>query len=80
MVPPLLPSVVPLYRSLSVRLALSTPLGLPISKRDGLLEKWAMFRDSGGPLSRHPSLDSGLDGPYSSGASKLEQVTRAELY
>ncbi|CAL8268518.1 unnamed protein product [Lota lota] len=50
------------------------PLGLPISKRDCLLEKWAMFRDAGGNMSRHPSQDNGLDGPYSSGAGKLEQV------
>uniref|UniRef100_UPI003AAAD176 unconventional myosin-XVI n=1 Tax=Centroberyx gerrardi TaxID=166262 RepID=UPI003AAAD176 len=50
------------------------PLGLPISKRDSLLEKCAMFRDAGGALSRQPSQDNGLDGPFSSGASKLEQV------
>ncbi|CAL8322463.1 unnamed protein product [Merluccius merluccius] len=50
------------------------PLGLPIAKRDSLLEKCAMFRDSGGALIRQPSQDNGLDGPYSSGASKLEQV------
>ncbi|XP_059198563.1 unconventional myosin-XVI [Centropristis striata] len=50
------------------------PLGLSISKRDSLLEKCAMFRDAGGALSRQPSQDNGLDGPFSSGASKLEQV------
>uniref|UniRef100_A0A8C4E9G1 Myosin XVI n=1 Tax=Dicentrarchus labrax TaxID=13489 RepID=A0A8C4E9G1_DICLA len=50
------------------------PLGLPISKRDSLLEKCAMFREAGGALSRQPSQDNGLDGPFSSGASKLEQV------
>ncbi|TKS67047.1 Unconventional myosin-XVI [Collichthys lucidus] len=50
------------------------PLGLPISKRDSLLEKCAMFREAGGTLSRQPSQDNGLDGPFSSGASKLEQV------
>ncbi|XP_054642512.1 unconventional myosin-XVI isoform X2 [Dunckerocampus dactyliophorus] len=49
-------------------------LGLPISKRDSLLEKWAMFREAGGGLSRQPSLDNVLDGPFSSGTSKLEQV------
>ncbi|XP_026150400.1 unconventional myosin-XVI isoform X2 [Mastacembelus armatus] len=50
------------------------PLGLPIAKRDSLLEKCAMFRDSGGALSRQPSQDNILDGPFSSGANKLEQV------
>ncbi|XP_068602409.1 unconventional myosin-XVI [Brachionichthys hirsutus] len=50
------------------------PLGLPISKRDSLLEKCAMFRETGGALSRQPSQDDGLDGPFRSGASKLEQV------
>uniref|UniRef100_A0A673B0Z1 Myosin XVI n=1 Tax=Sphaeramia orbicularis TaxID=375764 RepID=A0A673B0Z1_9TELE len=50
------------------------PLGLPISKRDSLLEKCAMFREAGGALSRQPSQDNVLDGPFSSGASKLEQV------
>ncbi|XP_047457190.1 unconventional myosin-XVI isoform X2 [Mugil cephalus] len=50
------------------------PLGLSISKRDSLLEKCAMFREAGGALSRQPSQDNGLDGPFSSGASKLEQV------
>ncbi|XP_036966394.1 unconventional myosin-XVI isoform X2 [Acanthopagrus latus] len=50
------------------------PLGLPISKRDSLLEKCAMFREAGGVLSRQPSQDNVLDGPFSSGASKLEQV------
>ncbi|KAM3608182.1 uncharacterized protein V6R79_020540 [Siganus canaliculatus] len=51
-----------------------SPLGLPISKQDSLLEKCAMFREAGGALSRQPSQDNGLDGPFSSGASKLEQV------
>ncbi|KAM4558302.1 unconventional myosin-XVI isoform 2-T2 [Odontesthes bonariensis] len=50
------------------------PLGLPISKRDSLLEKCAMFREAGGALSRQPSQDNGLDGPFSSGPNKLEQV------
>ncbi|KAM4609069.1 unconventional myosin-XVI isoform 2-T3 [Polymixia lowei] len=50
------------------------PLGLPISKRDSLLEKCAMFREAGGALSRQPSQDNGLDGPFASGAGKLEQV------
>uniref|UniRef100_A0A3Q3XIS7 Myosin motor domain-containing protein n=1 Tax=Mola mola TaxID=94237 RepID=A0A3Q3XIS7_MOLML len=50
------------------------PLGLSISKRDSLLEKCAMFREVGGVLSRQPSQDNGLDGPFSSGAGKLEQV------
>ncbi|XP_068185946.1 unconventional myosin-XVI [Antennarius striatus] len=50
------------------------PLGLPISKRDSLLEKCAMFRETGEALSRQISQDNGLDGPFSSGASKLEQV------
>ncbi len=43
-----------------------------------LLEKEAMFRDSGGALTQQPSLDNGLDGPYPSAAGKLEQV-RGEL-
>ncbi|KAM7380385.1 hypothetical protein PAMP_003687 [Pampus punctatissimus] len=50
------------------------PLGLPISKRDSLLEKCAMFREAGVALSRQPSQDNGLDSPFSFGASKLEQV------
>ncbi|XP_077392246.1 unconventional myosin-XVI isoform X2 [Festucalex cinctus] len=50
------------------------PLGIPMSKRDSLLEKWAMFREAGGALSRQPSLDDVLDGPFSSGTTKLEQV------
>uniref|UniRef100_A0A8D0A881 Myosin motor domain-containing protein n=1 Tax=Sander lucioperca TaxID=283035 RepID=A0A8D0A881_SANLU len=50
------------------------PLGLSISKRDSLLEKCAMFREAGGALCRQPLQDNGLDGPFSSGASKLEQV------
>ncbi|KAM7407255.1 hypothetical protein PAMA_003131 [Pampus argenteus] len=49
-------------------------LGLPISKRDSLLEKCAMFREAGVALSRQPSQDNGLDSPFSFGASKLEQV------
>ncbi|XP_066542846.1 unconventional myosin-XVI isoform X1 [Hoplias malabaricus] len=51
-----------------------TPLALPISKRDSLLEKDVMFRDSGGALTRQLSQDNGLDGPYPSTTSKLEQV------
>ena len=51
-----------------------TPLSVPISKRDSLLEKERMFRDVAGALSRHPSQDNGLDGPYTSGTGKLEQV------
>ncbi|XP_040056748.2 unconventional myosin-XVI isoform X1 [Gasterosteus aculeatus] len=50
------------------------PLGLSLSKRDCLLERCAMFREASGALSRQPSQDNGLDGPSSSGASKLEQV------
>uniref|UniRef100_UPI0009B4ADF4 unconventional myosin-XVI n=1 Tax=Monopterus albus TaxID=43700 RepID=UPI0009B4ADF4 len=50
------------------------PLGLTIAKRDSLLEKCAMFTDAFGSLSRQPSQDNGLDGPFNSGASKLEQV------
>lgn len=50
------------------------PLGLSISKQDSLLEKCAMFREAGGALSRQPSQDNGLDGPFGSGSSKLEQV------
>lgn len=33
-----------------------------------------MFREAGVALSRHPSQDNGLDGPFSSGTSKVEQV------
>lgn len=33
-----------------------------------------MFREAGGALSRQPSQDNGLDGPFGSGGSKLEQV------
>ncbi|XP_072542195.1 unconventional myosin-XVI isoform X3 [Salminus brasiliensis] len=51
-----------------------TPMALPISKRDSLLEKDAMFRDSGGALTRQSSQDNGLDGPYPSATNKLEQV------
>uniref|UniRef100_A0A3Q3IYP4 Myosin motor domain-containing protein n=1 Tax=Monopterus albus TaxID=43700 RepID=A0A3Q3IYP4_MONAL len=50
------------------------PLGLTIAKRDSLLEKCAMFTDAFGSLSRQPSQDNGLDGPFNSGASKLEQL------
>uniref|UniRef100_A0A8C7YQ64 Myosin XVI n=1 Tax=Oryzias sinensis TaxID=183150 RepID=A0A8C7YQ64_9TELE len=50
------------------------PLGVSISKRDSFLEKFTMFREAGGALSRHPSQDNGLDGPLNSGPSKLEQV------
>ncbi|KAM9447922.1 LOW QUALITY PROTEIN: unconventional myosin-XVI-like [Salvelinus alpinus] len=49
-----------------------TPLSMPLSKRDSLLEKCAMFSEVGGGLSRYPSQDNGLDGP--TGPSKLEQV------
>ncbi|XP_061547358.1 unconventional myosin-XVI isoform X2 [Phycodurus eques] len=50
------------------------PLGLPMAKRDSLLEKWAMFREAGGTPSRRPSLENILDGPFVSGTTKLEQV------
>uniref|UniRef100_A0A3Q3E6N4 Unconventional myosin-XVI-like n=1 Tax=Labrus bergylta TaxID=56723 RepID=A0A3Q3E6N4_9LABR len=72
-----LPSTDPRYDSGSHDL--NTPvknLGLSISKRDSLLEKCAMFRDAGGALSRQPSQDNGLDGPFSSGAGKLEQQVK----
>ncbi|KAM9709629.1 unconventional myosin-XVI isoform 1-T1 [Menidia menidia] len=59
---------------LSTPLKSLNPLGLTISKRDSLLEKCVMFKDTGGALSRHPSQDTGLDGPSSSGPNKLEQV------
>ncbi|XP_046903631.1 LOW QUALITY PROTEIN: unconventional myosin-XVI [Hypomesus transpacificus] len=51
-----------------------TPLALPLAKRDSLLEKLTMFREVGGGLSRQPSHDNGLDGPYNTGSGKLEQV------
>ncbi len=69
-----LTSAVSFPNSLSVHLSCRNPLGFPISKRDSLLEKCAMFREAGGGLSRQPSQDNGLDGPFSSGGSKLEQV------
>ncbi|KAJ0070323.1 hypothetical protein NL108_007665, partial [Boleophthalmus pectinirostris] len=50
------------------------PFGVSISKRDSFMEKCAMFREAGGGLTRQPSQDNGLDSPFSSGASKLEQV------
>lgn len=70
------------YRSIDRVFFISSPshlslrnlLGVPISKQDSLLEKCAMFREAGGALSRQPSQDNGLDDPFSSGASKLEQV------
>lgn len=60
--------------SASPYLSSRNPLGLSISKQDSLLEKCAMFREAGGALSRQPSQDNGLDGPFGSGTSKLEQV------
>lgn len=59
---------------LTIRLMYRNPLGLSISKRDSLLEKCAMFREAGGALCGQHSQDNCLDGPFSSGASKLEQV------
>ncbi|XP_035030371.2 unconventional myosin-XVI isoform X1 [Hippoglossus stenolepis] len=50
------------------------PLGLSISKQDSLFEKCAMFREAGGTLCGQQSQDNCLDGPFSSGGSKLEQV------
>lgn len=58
----------------SDHLSFRNPLGLPISKRDSLLEKCTMFREAGIALSRQASQDNGLDDPFSSGTSKLEQV------
>uniref|UniRef100_A0A8C5GII5 Myosin motor domain-containing protein n=1 Tax=Gouania willdenowi TaxID=441366 RepID=A0A8C5GII5_GOUWI len=49
-------------------------LFLFICQSYSLLEKRTMFRDVGGTMSRHPSLENGLDSPFSSGTSKLEQV------
>lgn len=68
------PIVCSLFLHLLCPYQLRNPLGLPISKRDSLLEKCAMFREAGGALNRQPSQDNVLDGPFSSGASKLEQV------
>lgn len=70
---PVPPSTV-FSNSLPIHLSHRNPLGLSISKRDSLLEKCAMFREAGGALCRQPLQDNGLDGPFSSGASKLEQV------
>ncbi|CAL9690096.1 unnamed protein product [Knipowitschia caucasica] len=50
------------------------PFGVSISKRDSFMEKCAMFREAGGGLVRQPSQDNGLESPFSSGTSKLEQV------
>lgn len=63
-----------MFAFLQIHLPYRNPLGLTIAKRDSLLEKCAMFREAGGALSRQPSQDNGLDGSFSSGASKLEQV------
>lgn len=71
----ILPKMCIFSKSWPIHLSLRSPLGLSISKRDSLLEKCAMFREAGGALSRQPSQDNGLDGPFSSGSSKLEQVT-----
>ncbi|XP_051567236.1 unconventional myosin-XVI-like [Myxocyprinus asiaticus] len=49
-------------------------MAVPISRRDSLLEKEVMFKDSGGALTRQPSLDNGLDRAFPSAAGKLEQV------
>uniref|UniRef100_A0A3B1IZ67 Myosin motor domain-containing protein n=1 Tax=Astyanax mexicanus TaxID=7994 RepID=A0A3B1IZ67_ASTMX len=49
-------------------------MALPISKRDSLLEKDVMFRDSGGGLTRQSSQDNLLDGSFPSTTNKLEQV------
>ncbi|XP_061579339.1 unconventional myosin-XVI [Cololabis saira] len=59
---------------LSVPLKNWDPRGLSISRRDCLLERCVMFREAGGAMSRQPSQDNGLDAPFSSGPSKLEQV------
>ncbi|KAK2839918.1 hypothetical protein Q5P01_013658 [Channa striata] len=50
------------------------PLHFSIAKQDSLLEKFAMFREAGVAMCRQLSPDSGSDGPFSSGAGKLEQV------
>uniref|UniRef100_A0A3P8VT99 Myosin motor domain-containing protein n=1 Tax=Cynoglossus semilaevis TaxID=244447 RepID=A0A3P8VT99_CYNSE len=47
---------------------------ISISKRDSLLEKCAMFKDAGGTLARHSSQNNLLDGAFSSGTGKLEQL------
>ncbi|XP_028846697.1 unconventional myosin-XVI isoform X2 [Denticeps clupeoides] len=51
-----------------------TPLSVPISKWDSLLEKVHMFSNAAGALTHQPPQDSHLDGAYSSGLGKLEQV------
>ncbi|KAJ8246612.1 hypothetical protein GJAV_G00253460, partial [Gymnothorax javanicus] len=51
-----------------------SPLTLPISKRDSLLEKDAMFRDALSGVSQQPSQDNGVSGCFASSVSKLEQV------
>lgn len=77
------PSICCIYcvfsNSFTIHLSRRNPLGIPISKRDSLLEKCAMFREAGGALSRQPSQDNGLDGPFSSGPGKLEQVPCPQL-
>ncbi|KAK7882484.1 hypothetical protein WMY93_028658 [Mugilogobius chulae] len=62
------------YESALQDLNTLNPFGVSISKRDSFMEKCAMFREAGGGLARQPSQDNGLESPFSSGTSKLEQV------
>ncbi|KAI1899882.1 hypothetical protein AGOR_G00066340 [Albula goreensis] len=48
------------------------PFPFPISKRDSLLERDTMFRDS--PGTRRPAQENGVDGHLGTRTSKLEQV------
>ena len=74
--PNLLPFLLPagFSKSLTIHFIYRNPLGLSISKRDSLFEKCAMFREAGGTQCGQQSQDNCLDGPFSSGGSKLEQV------
>ncbi|XP_069492667.1 unconventional myosin-XVI isoform X2 [Ambystoma mexicanum] len=51
-----------------------SPLALPIAKQDSLLEKGAMFKDSGKPPCRQQSQDNAAESMAANLTSKLEQV------
>uniref|UniRef100_A0A8B9GMU0 Myosin XVI n=1 Tax=Astyanax mexicanus TaxID=7994 RepID=A0A8B9GMU0_ASTMX len=63
-----------LNQDISMPVKKLSPMALPISKRDSLLEKDAAVRDSGGGLTRQSSQDNLLDGSFPSTTNKLEQV------
>ncbi|KAM4795077.1 unconventional myosin-XVI [Rhinophrynus dorsalis] len=51
-----------------------SPLALPISKQDSLLEKDTMFKDSGKTLTKRYSQDKGSERVAVSNTAKLEQI------